>query len=85
MVPKLYEPLKMAIVQRRPGPGVIHHSYQGIQYASGEYVVELKSHGFEISMSRGQAILFHISSMRSIIIRGFIRPLATAHRMTSRD
>ncbi len=44
--------LRMAIAERRPGPGVIHHSDQGVQYASGEYVEELKSHGFEISMAR---------------------------------
>jgi putative transposase len=46
------EALKMAIARRRPGPGVIHHSDQGVQYASSEYVDELKSHGFEISMAR---------------------------------
>jgi len=48
------EALKMAIARRRPGPGpgVIHHSDQGVQYASGDYVAELKSHGFEISMAR---------------------------------
>ena len=46
------EALKMAIAQRQPGPGVIHHSDQGVQYASGDYVAELKSHGFEISMAR---------------------------------
>jgi putative transposase len=34
------------------GPGVIHHSDQGVQYASGEYVDELKRHGFDISMAR---------------------------------
>ena len=45
------EALRMAIVQRRPSPGVIHHSDQGVQYASGAYVDELKSHGFEISMA----------------------------------
>jgi putative transposase len=44
--------LKMAIARRRPGPGVIHHSDQGVQYASGDYVDELKSHGFLISMAR---------------------------------
>ena len=44
--------LRMAIAERRLGPGVIHHSDQGVQYASGEYVDELKSHGFEISMAR---------------------------------
>ena len=46
------EALKMAIARRRPGPGVTHHSDQGVQYASGDYVAELKSHGFEISMAR---------------------------------
>jgi transposase InsO family protein len=46
------EALKMAITKRQPCPGVIHHSDQGVQYASGEYVTELKSHGFEISMAR---------------------------------
>jgi len=46
------EALKMAIARRRPGPGVTHHSDQGVQYASSEYVDELKSHGFEISMAR---------------------------------
>lgn len=43
--------LKMAVAKRRPGPGVIHHSDQGIQYASSEYVDELQRYGFQISMS----------------------------------
>lgn len=30
----------------------IHHSDQGVQYASGEYVNQLKGHGFGISMAR---------------------------------
>jgi len=46
------EVLHMAIVERKPGPGIIHHSDQGVQYASGEYIDELKRHGFEISMAR---------------------------------
>jgi len=46
------EALKMAIARRRLGSGVIHHSDQGVQYASGDYVGELKGHGFEISMAR---------------------------------
>jgi len=46
------EALKMAIARRQPDPGVIHHSDQGVQYASGEYVDELKRHGFLISMAR---------------------------------
>jgi transposase InsO family protein len=44
--------LRMAIARRRPGPGVIHHSDQGVQYASSEYVDELKRHDFKISMAR---------------------------------
>ncbi len=46
------EALHMAIAGRRPDPGVIHHSDQGVQYASTEYVGELERHGFGISMAR---------------------------------
>ena len=46
------EALRMAIAERKPGPGVTHHSDQGVQYASNEYVAELKNNGFTISMSR---------------------------------
>ena len=42
----------MAIVQRQPSTSVIHHSDQGVQYASVEYVELLKRHGFLVSMSR---------------------------------
>jgi transposase InsO family protein len=44
--------LKMAIAGRQFGSGVIHHSDQGVQYASSEYVGELKKYGFKISMAR---------------------------------
>jgi len=46
------EALHMAIAGRRPDSGVIHHSDQGVQYASTEYVGELERHGFGISMAR---------------------------------
>ncbi len=46
------EALHMSINGRRPGQGVIHHSDQGVQYASIEYTSELKLHSFGISMSR---------------------------------
>jgi len=46
------EALRMAVARRKPDPGVIHHSDQGVQYASEEYTDELKSHGFVISMAR---------------------------------
>jgi len=32
------EALRMAIVQRQPPAGIIHHSDRGVQYASGDYV-----------------------------------------------
>ena len=32
--------------------GLIHHSDQGVQYASNQYVDRLKEHNIEISMSR---------------------------------
>jgi transposase InsO family protein len=44
--------LRMAIYNRQPAPGCIHHSDRGVQYASCDYVKELKAHGFQISMSR---------------------------------
>jgi transposase InsO family protein len=46
------EALRMAIATRHPSPGTIHHTDQGVQYASAEYTEELKAHGFQISMSR---------------------------------
>ena len=46
------EALRMAVRERRPDSGVIHHSDQGVQYASAEYTEKLKSLGFQISMSR---------------------------------
>ena len=44
--------LTMALRQRRPAPGLVHHSDRGVQYASQEYTDLLKQHGAEISMSR---------------------------------
>jgi transposase InsO family protein len=46
------EALRMAIANRKPITGVIHHSDQGVQYAADEYITELKKYGFAISMSR---------------------------------
>ena len=44
--------LRMAVAKRQPLPGCIHHSDQGVQSASFDYVKELKQHGFLISMAR---------------------------------
>lgn len=44
--------LHMALAQRTVRSGLVHHSDQGVQYASGDYIGELKEHQIEISMSR---------------------------------
>lgn len=44
--------LKMAILQRLPGAGLIHHSDRGVQYASGDFRQRLQDHGIQASMSR---------------------------------
>jgi transposase InsO family protein len=44
--------LEMAIVTRRPAPGLIHHSDRGSQYACAEYRRVLATHGMVASMSR---------------------------------
>ena len=44
--------LQMALEQRRPGLGLVHHSDRGAQYASNDYTDLLKSRGITISMSR---------------------------------
>lgn len=43
--------LKVAVGQRRPAVGCIHHSDRGVQYACEDYVYFLKEHKFEISMA----------------------------------
>ena len=44
--------LQMALDQRRPAPGLVHHSDRGATYASGEYQDVLARHGITCSMSR---------------------------------
>jgi putative transposase len=46
------EALRMALRRRRPAPGLVHHSDQGVQYAAGDYVDLLAANGIAISMSR---------------------------------
>jgi putative transposase len=45
------EALIMAVEQRHPKPGLIHHSDQGILYSSGSYLALLKKYGMVRSMS----------------------------------
>jgi putative transposase len=44
--------LNKAIAERKPTPGIVHHSDRGIQYASDAYVGLLRKHGMIPSMSR---------------------------------
>ncbi len=43
--------LETALWKRLPEPGLIHHSDQGVQYASSEYVARLQNAGALISMA----------------------------------
>ena len=44
--------LERAIVERKPPPGLVHHSDRGVQYACEEYVRILNKYGMIPSMSR---------------------------------
>jgi transposase InsO family protein len=44
--------LEQAIRQRQPPPGLVHHSDQGVQYASSDYAAVLAAHRLIASMSR---------------------------------
>jgi transposase InsO family protein len=43
--------LGMALARRSPGPGLLHHSDRGVQYASDDYRHLLEQNGIECSMS----------------------------------
>lgn len=43
--------LEMALATRQPRPGLIHHSDQGVQYASAAYVARLEQSGVRSSMA----------------------------------
>jgi len=43
--------LEQALAARRPGPGLIHHSDRGVQYASAAYTARLGEAGAHSSMS----------------------------------
>lgn len=44
--------LRMAVLQRRPAPGLLHHSDRGGQYTAASYQSALSQQGFQVSMSR---------------------------------
>jgi transposase InsO family protein len=71
--------LLMAIGRRRPGPGLIHHSDRGIQYACHEYRRLLRNHGMVSSMSRSGNCLDNAVAER------FFRTLKTECLVNWRD
>ena len=44
--------LRLALRQRQPAPGLVHHSDRGVQYASAAYTDLLQQYRITISMSR---------------------------------
>jgi putative transposase len=44
--------LRMAVSERQPAPGLVHHSDRGVQYASAAYIELLQHHQAVVSMSR---------------------------------
>lgn len=44
--------LNMALAERQPRPGLIHHSDRGVQYACADYLTLLADNGVQPSMSR---------------------------------
>ncbi len=56
--------LDMAVTDRRPSPGLIHHSDRGSQYASEDYRNALDAHGLIASMSR-RACCYDNAAMES--------------------
>jgi putative transposase len=56
--------LQMALQQRRPGAGLVHHSDRGVQYASADFRQRLQDHGLQASMSR-KACCYDNAAMES--------------------
>jgi transposase InsO family protein len=44
--------LNQAIANRRPPPGLVHHSDRGVQYTCGDYIQVLRNHRMVPSVSR---------------------------------
>ncbi len=50
--PLVLAALRQAIAERKPAPGLVHHSDRGAQYASRQYITVLEENGIVPSMSR---------------------------------
>jgi transposase InsO family protein len=75
--------LKMAIRQRLPSAGLIHHSDQGSQYTDGAYQTLLSDHGIQASMN-GVGTWYDNAPMESFF--GTLKSELVHHRVyNSRD
>ena len=70
--------LKMAIRERLPGGGLIHHSDQGSQYTDGTYQALLRDHGIQASMN-GVGTWYDNAPMESFF--GTLKSELVHHRM----
>lgn len=76
--------LRMALQNRRPRPGLLHHSDQGSQYASDDYQTLLSSHQMIVSMSRRgncydcAPVESFFATLKTECIRGIVYPTRAA-------
>ncbi len=75
--------LKMAIYNRRPQPGLIHHSDRGSQYTSVEFGSRLKEAG--LSPSMGSVADAYDNSMAESFVSTLKRELIHRHSWPSRQ
>ncbi len=73
--------LAMAVERRAPGPGLVHHSDQGCQYASWDYQRTMRQLGIVCSMSRKG------NCWDNAVVESFFATLKTelVHRMSFVD
>lgn len=72
-LPLALDALEMAVRRQQPGPGLVHHSDRGCQYAAHEYRRRLKQLGIIASMSRrGQC-------WDNALMESFFHSLKTEH------
>jgi transposase InsO family protein len=79
--------LAMAVDNRRPSPGLIHHSDRGSQYASDEYRSSLAGLGITASMSR-RACCYDNAAMESFwatLKRELVHRTTFATRVDARE
>lgn len=78
--------LEMALKQRRPPAGLVHHSDRGVQYASSAYRQRLAAAGVVPSMSRRGNCYDNalMESFWSSLKRGLIHPQTFATRAAAR-